>query len=285
MLSIVLLAGLTVGQTTEQCRDGFCPLPKTSAVAPVESDCAKYQWTKTSEDQYILSRDGVTVGQWYVPDHSYYAWKDGKNHGPVKPPIDQPTGRADAAQARQFAHWQMNGINADKMLNDKEVICLGGKVIHSSMIREAFDGTLTDDSSKGYLVIVAKDEKARQAIQDEFYKLPADFTSRYNVWAAPPTHFSMQDRFNGKPRFFTEGDPTIILQQADGTVLFRRPQANQIYKPGDFQDMLKSDPNYKPVLDPGAPPAPVSLSFDAKNTVLLVAAGVVLILILRRQGK
>jgi hypothetical protein len=138
-------------------------------------------------------------------------------------------------------------------MHDAEQITFGGKVIAKAQMSDAFEGKMTDDSNKGYVVIIAKDSANRAKVLKDYQTLPAEFRDRYHLWMADPAHFTMQDRYNGKPRFYTDGDPTILLQNNKGEVLFRRPAAGQVYQQADMRDLLKADPNYNPALDPGAP--------------------------------
>lgn len=266
----------------QDCPDGQCPWVKKPAKAPAADVFSDYQfsWVQTTSDQYLLQRNGVTIGQWYVPNSTYYPW-NGKILPAAKPPIDPPAGQKKVTEEMKL--WCENGIDRDHNYNG-ERLNFAGKQIHPGRLSEAFNGQLQDDSDKGYLVVITKDSAQRDSVLADWKKLPEDFTSRFLVWSAPPEHFSMQDRFAKKPRFFTEGDPTVVLQAHDGTVLFRRPQAGQVYKTADMQDILKSDPNYQPKLDPGGPsPASVfSLSTQAATSLTLAGAGI-LAFILRRK--
>lgn len=245
----------------QNCPDGFCPIPSKVLQLPTSKimqtatagDTPRYTWEKgTTEDQFILRQDGKIVGQYWVPDGSYYPWDGRQNLRASKPPIDPPSGRANFADAKAMAEWQVSGVQANKLL-DEEVVTFGGKVIGKHKMSDAFAGKLTDDSSKGYLLIVAKDEVKRNKVFQDYLKLPEDFRARYHLWMADPQHFTMQDRYNGKPRFVTEGDPAVILQNHKGEVLFRCPREGHVYQQGDMQELLKSDPAYNPTLDPGVP--------------------------------
>ena len=243
LIALLALAAPSYGQ----CVNGSClPAKEVARVAAQADD--KYEWIKQNEDQYILHRNGIVYGQWYVPDGQFYIKDQGRYIGPYKPPIDPPGRSTFSDEAR---HWSQNGISSNYLGRDR--LAYGGKVIHPNQLHAAFDGKLEDDSAKGNFVIIAKDQTVRDRVFADWQKLPTEFTTRYNVWMAPPDHFSMQDRFANKPRFYSEGDPTIVLQDKEGVVLFRRPQANQHYASSDMQDLLKADPNYNPKLDPGGP--------------------------------
>ncbi len=241
-------------------------------------DSGKYIWSFFTETQSILTKDGKVVGQWYYPEGVYYPWDGAKNLPATKPPIDPP--KHGAPSSESVEDWQKNGIERP----DRDQTNFSGRVIDPSRMAEAFSGTLTDDSDKGYFVIIAKDKAVRCKVLEDWKKLPTNFTSRYNVWLAAPDHFSMMDRYSGKPRFFTEGDPTIELMQRDGTVLFRRPQSEQKYNSADMQDLLKSDPDYKPELDPGAPEAESHIHIPVKTAVALLLAGAGVLLVLKRKS-
>lgn len=219
-------------------------------VVTAESAQGKYEWSRFTDTQAILTKDGEVIGQWYFPDGQYYPWDGKKNLATCKPPIDPPgRGIRPGAKNNEFEKWQTAGVHGRQ---DRDRTSYSGRQISHDKIQDAFNGKLEDDSAKGYFVIIAKNQTDRERVLADWHKLPSDFTSRFNVWMAPPDHFSMWDRFNNKPRFFTEGDPTVELMAADGTVLFRRPQGG-VYHSTDMQDLLKSDPSYNPKLDPGAP--------------------------------
>jgi hypothetical protein len=241
-------------------------------------DNGKYVWSFFTETQSVLTKDGKVVGQWYYPEGAYYPWDGEKNLPVTKPPVDPPKHGSPSSETME--DWQKNGIERQ----DRDQTNFSGRVIDSNRIAEAFNGTLTDDSDKGYFIIIAKDKARRDKVLADWHKLPTNFTSRYNVWLAAPDSFSMMDRFSGKPRFFVEGDPTIELMQRDGTVLFRRPQCEQKYTPGDMQDLLKSDPDYKPELDPGAPEVESHIHISTKmaTSLLVLAVGVLLFLFRRK---
>ena len=239
----------------------------------------KYVWNFFSETQSVLTRDGKIVGQWFYPDGKYYPWDGVKNGAAEKPPIDPPAHGSKVGN--ELEGWQSNGVISRP---DRDHTSYSGKAIHPSRIAEAFAGTLEDDSGKGYFLIISKDRVKREKVLADWNKLPVSFTSRYHVWMAPSDHFEMKDRWTGQPRFFTEGDPTIELMQRDGTVLFRRPQSEQRYNATDMQELLKSDPDYDPTLDPGAPDvlSSITLSIKAIVTLLLASAGALLIFIRRK---
>lgn len=272
MNGLILCVAMICGQPVEDCRDGICfpePAPQIQK--------KQYEWYRYSDIQQLLYKDGKIVGQWYIPEHAYYPWDGTKNLASCKPPIDPP-GR----EIGQLEAWQKNGISAR---HDREQLSYGGKVIQPHRLHEAFEGKLEDDSGKGHLIIVARDQKVRDKVFVDWQKLPTEFTARYSVWMAPPDHFSMQDRFKGKPRFFTEGDPTIILEDKDGVVLFRRPRAEQRYASSDMQDLLKSDPDYNPELDPGLPTKAQSLLsalLTTKGYIVISCVVLTLILVLVR---
>jgi len=245
--------------------DGAAPAP------------SKYSWAFFTETQSVLLKDGQVIGQWYYPTGTYYPWNGVENQAAEKPPIGPPV--HGATPPGGIEDWRKNGINRP----DRDQTSLSGRPINPSRMAEAFSGLLTDDSDKGYFVIIAKTQKQRQLVLADWKKLPTSFTSRYNVWMAAPDHFSMMDHFSGKPRFFVEGDPTIELMQRDGTVLFRRPQCEQKYRAADMQELLKSDPDYKPELDPGAPADTSTIpSFGATTSLVVVGAGVLLLLFRRK---
>lgn len=259
LIPVVLALTLASLGLAQDCPNGLCPFPtKTVKVTtPQVSENARYQWEKNANpDMYLLRRDGKIIGQYYIPDMAYYPW-DGKgstqaNNGPAtKPPIDPPTGRAFVADAQPMAEWQIAGVRLSPKQN--EVITFGGKVIQPHMMEDAFAGKLDDDSTKGYMIIIAKDEAKRNKVLADYMKLPESFRSRYHLWMADPNHFTMQDRYNGKPRFPVDGDPSVVLQNSTGEVLFRRPRNGAVYQQGDMQDLLKSDPNYVKDNDPGVP--------------------------------
>ena len=258
----------------QDCANGQCSAP---AKVSAPSQNANYAWSAGVAGQHLLRRDGVTVGQWF--EGQYYPWDGSKTLPACKPPIDPPEKNGLSKEQRQ---WCNNGISGLKLASDQ--LSFSGRVIKPGRLHEAFNGQLQDDSEKGYLVIIAKDSATREKVFADWKNLPADFTDRYLVWQAPPDHFSMQDRFAGKGRFFTEGDPTVVLQAHDGTVLFRRPQAGQSYKASDMQDLLKSDPSYNPHLDPGGPQSTPAFPMSVQTTTSLVLAGAgVLALILGRK--
>lgn len=266
MYALVLAASSMMGQVMieQNCPGGVCPVqsqvfiqpstiirPSKILQATPDTD-SRYVWIEgSSKDQYLLKRDGKVIGQYWVPDHNYHPWDGKKVLAACKPPIDPPSG-ANGFTAATIADWQISGVHADK-LGSEEVVTFGGTVIGKHKMEDAFNGKLTDDSSKGYFLIVAKDDGKRNKVLGDWMKLPEDFRARYHLWMADPNHFTMQDRYNGKPRFFTEGDPSVILQNSSGEVLFRRPQAGQVYQQADMQELLKSDPAYNPNLDPGSP--------------------------------
>ena len=251
-LIVVSMIGqvLVDGQTCPTCPGGVC-LPQTKAVAqqtPLankDNPCPTYQWVKWMDGRLLLKRDGVIIGQYYVADQLYYPWDGVKNLPATKPPTNP-------MEETAVADWQVNGVGVHN-ISGGEVLTYGGRVIAKKQMAAAFEGKLTDDSDKGYMIILAKDEAKRGNVLADYQKLPEEFRNRYHLWMADPSHFTMQDRYNGKPRFFTEGDPSVILENSKGEVLFRRPQAGQVYRQGDMQDLMKSDPNYNPALDPGAP--------------------------------
>ncbi len=282
--ALCFLTGNARGQGTPDCPDGKCWV-KPAAGQPLATVVAddtdhKFAWVQRSSDQYLLTRDGVTIGQWYVPHATYYPL-NGATFTASKPPIDPPDRPRLSAEAKLLIH---NGIDRENFYRG-ERLSFSGKPIHPGRLSEAFGGQLADDSDKGYLVIISSDPSKANKVFEDWKTLPNEFTSRFLVWRAPAGHFSMQDRFIGKPRFFTEGDPTVVLQKKDGTVLFRRPQAGQVYKTTDMQDILKSDPSYQPKLDPGGP-TPVSsfsLSPQATTALSLAGAGILAFFLRRKQ--
>ncbi len=294
--ALCFLTGKARGQGVKpDCPDGMClksgPLvsgkdskkatvPAALTPGAYSNDDGKYEWVQRSSDQFILSRNGVTIGQWYVPNHTYYPWNGKEILPAVKPPIDPP---GTMRQTIEQKHLLDTGVSRAE--HDREQLTFSGKAISPGRLSEAFNGQLQDDSDKGYLVIICKDAAKSEAVFQDWKKLPDDFTSRFLVWRAPPDHFSMQDRFANKPRFFTEGDPTVVLQSHDGTVLFRRPQAGQVYKASDMQDVLKSDDSYKPALDPGGhtPVSSFSLSPQAATSLMLAGIGGVVFLYRRKK--
>ena len=278
----LFLFGIAAIAKGQDCPDGQCPWVKKPAKAPtadVFSD-DQFSWVRVTSDQFLLQRNGVTIGQWYVPNQAYYPWDGRKIETATKPPIDPP-GRG--AMSSEMKALIQNGIDRNPTYTG-ERLNFSGKQIHPGRLSEAFSGQLQDDSDKGYLVIISKDQKQADKVFADWKTLPDEFTSRFLVWRAPADHFSMQDRFAKQPRFFTEGDPTVVLQTHDGTVLFRRPQAGQVYKTADMKDILKSDPSYQPKLDPGGPSpvASFSLSTQAATSLTLAGAGL-LAFILRRK--
>lgn len=273
-IAVMALSSLAYGEDRIECKDGVCRIVKSQELV---SEAPKFQWIPSSADQVLLLKDGRTVGQWYVPDNCYYPWDGSKIGSACKPPIDPPK---DGQVVAQVLDWQKKGV---AVRPDREQISRGGKVYPTHKLHEVFAGAeLDDDSGKGHFIIVAKSPEQRQKVFEDWQKLPDDFRVRYNVWMTPPEHFSMIDRFSNKPRFYTEGDPSVILQGQDGTVLFRRPQAQQVYKTADMQDLLKSDPNYNPKLDPGAPEAP-AVVLTTQSKIALAVAGAGLLLVLRRK--
>lgn len=261
---ILILLGQPVQPIQAQdCPNGMCK-PSTS-LKVYDNTNARYEWSVGVAGQHLLRCDGVVVGQWY--EGAYYPWDGGKVLAAAKPPIDPPGGELTKEQKL----WCKSGTSTS--FDGIERLNFSGKGIHPGRIREAFNGQLQDDSEKGYLVILAKDAATRDSVFQDWKALPTDFTDRYLVWQAQLDHFSVQDRKTGKPRFYTEGDPTVVLQKHDGTVLFRRPRAGQHYKASDMQDLLKSDPNYNPKLDPGGPASP-SFSLSTRTTTTLALAGV-----------
>ena len=247
---------------------------------------AKYAWQENAadKDMVLLRRDGKIIGHWYRPNQMYYPFAGGKNLAATKPPIDPPGRGAQATET--LAPWQTSGVDLSRVNGKLEVVTYGGKTIPAEQLSAAIAGTLDDDSAKGYFTVLCADQRQRAAILAEWAKLPADFRSRYNVWASAPDHFSMMDRFAGKPRFHMDSSAwTIVLQapglENKGEVLFRRPRsAEAVFDPQDIKDLLKADPGYKPALDPGSQPptgTPVPL------VVWLGAAGVVLFALSRSK--
>ena len=274
---LLMAAAAAFGQ---DCPDGMCPwVKKPMKVAPSigSGHDDSFSWVKNTSDQWLLKRNGVTIGQWYVPNNTYYPW-NGKILPATKPPIDPPSALKMTEEMKLLIH---NGI--DRPDHNGERLNFSGKLIYPGKLAQAFSGQLQDDSDKGYLVIISKDQAITDSVFTDWKTLPDDFTSRFLVWRAPPDHFSMQDRFSKKPRFFTEGDPTVVLQSRDGTVLFRRPQAGQVYKTADMKDILKSDPTYQPALDPGGQPPAVSFSLSTQSTTSLALVGAGLLAIFLRR--
>ncbi len=267
----ILLAMATCLLVAAGCAPSSRAAAQTPLVSPSgETDMNKYEWSYYTADQALLSKNGVVIGQWYYPDSSYYPWNGTDNQSQTKPPIDPP-GRGTPTQAG-IENWQKFGI---PQTAPREQVSIGGKVVKPNQLKAAFEGKLEDDSAKGYFVIIAKDKGVRDKVLADWQTLPSDFTSRYNVWSEPPDQFSMQDRFSGKPRFCIEGDPTVQLMQKDGTVLFRRPQCEQSYKSSDMADLLKSDPDYNPKLDPGAVESTIELFDISLKTFLAALASLV----------
>lgn len=234
-----------------------CALCAFCSFAKADDGQSKYEWKSVNDEQHVLYQDGHAIGQWYWPEGKYYPWDGEKNGEATHPPIDKPTNGVQSLLSDAIKRWCLNGVHPAKMKSE-EHLSFGGKKITSAQVQDAFDGKLTDDSSKGWFVPIAKSDEMRDLLIAEWNKLPADFRARYLVWDVPADHFSLQDRFSGKPRFHTDADPSIILQDAKGTVLFRRPQGKAKYVAADFQDLLKADPDYKPELDPGKPNASLS---------------------------
>lgn len=256
LIMLSMIGQLYVEPNCPNCINGVCVMP-TYAVqvkAPIkkENPHPTYAWKQWMDGRYLLQREGVIIGQYHAGDQLYYPFDGVKNLPAVKPPIDPPNGRDAFAENNLYAEWQVNGVGA-RNFSDSEVLTFGGKVIPKTKMSAAFEGKLTDDSDKGYMIIIAKDESKRNKVLQDYQKLPEEFRARYHLWMADPSHFLMQDRYNGKPRFVAEGDPTVVLQNNKGEVMFRRPQAGQVYQQRDMQDLLKSDPSYNPALDPGAP--------------------------------
>lgn len=270
-IAICLAAGFLVGTVAfsqeMECSNGVCRI-------------VKYEWRKLNEDQLILYRGDKVVGQWYYPNDAYYPWDGSKVGDKCEVPSGAP--KKEPRVSEDMAGWCQNGVCSSKLNSLPDpVLSHSGKQIHHSKVVEAFSDA-DEGQSKGYVVIITKDDSKRNDLLSAWNSLPPKFTSRYNIWAAPPNHFSLKDRFSGKPRFFTDGDPTVILQNSGGEVLFRRPQKGQIYKDVNFQDLLKSDPEYKPELDPGAPDKQ-PVSFGATAATSLTVGGLALLLMLRRK--
>ncbi len=229
-----------------------------SVIGQTAATPPKFEWKRANDTQHFLYRDNVLVGGWDHDAHHYMPW-DGKRWGEeCKPPLDAPSnlvGKTDDLPA-----WRLFGVDRTKLCPPhEECFTVNGYPADPKKFYALADGTLADDSSKGWFVVIARDAEKRAKLLADFATLPKDFTDRYHVWAAPPDHFSMQDRFNAKPRYYAAGDPTFVLQDKDGVVLYRFPHvAEQVYRgPEDLQGLLKADPNYKPDLDPGPkPPAP-----------------------------
>lgn len=228
---------------------------------------SQYEWKQENCDQHILYQDGHAIGQWYWPDGKYYPWDGKENGAATHPPVDRPTRGPQSLLSDAIKKWCLNGVKQDK-IKAGAYCSVGGRPIACDQIKDAFDGKLTDDSDKGWFTPIAKDDKVRASLIAEWNKLPADFRARYLVWDVPADNFSLQDRFTNKPRFVTEGDPSIILQDSKGVVLFRRPQGKAKYVAADFQDLLKADPDYKPELDPGKPtPTGIDLTALTKQVI------------------
>ncbi len=242
----------------------------------------KFEWRDGTATQTWLFRDGVCIGEWYHQDGMYYPW-DGTASGKAgKPPIDPPR-RGAAAQVLQA--WQLSGVDQSKIAESREVVTYGGLPIDPSKLSQAFEGTLTDDSGKGYFVVIAKDQVKREAILAEWEKLPKDFRDRYKIWSTTPDATSMQDRFNGKPRFHMDNPNwTIVLETAKGKVLFRRPwSAEQAFQANDVKELLKNDPDYKPALDPGRPVDQSAASSSVPPIVWIIGGAAILLVLGNRK--
>lgn len=154
-------------------------------------------------------------------------------------------------------------------------------------IGDVGDDKLTDDSTKGYFVVISKDAAKREAVLKDWEKLPQHFRDKYKVWsseAASPDHYLMQDRATGKPRFHVDGDPTVVLQDHAGKVMFRHPlRAEQVYEGAKTLDfLLRTDPSYKPDKDPGVPSGVPGIPNLPPLVWLGGAAGAVILI--RRAG-
>lgn len=317
MRLLALLSLLIVGiaslfaRPSSRCGSGGCvlitPLSAQRQAAPpmtnemrggsfVQAASPGYRWERVNEQQTILRKDGKIIGQWYHPNNAYYPWDGVMTGAKEKPPIDAPGSCSQCPAncscgckagvpckcSQELKPWQLHGVSVDKLAH-REKVTYNGRELNAEELAQAFADSLTDDSGKGHFIVWARDQATRDKVLADWNALPSDFKDRYQVCAVPPDHFWMQDRFDNKPRFFTEGDPSVILTDPKGVVLFRRPQAGQVYQsPIDMQDLLKSDPSYNPKLDPGGPKLKIP-SLAKIPPIVWVGGGLLALLIFARK--
>jgi hypothetical protein len=248
---------------------GGCFLPAQGPVGPAqpaEQIGSPLRWVRNPDatQQAALYRGMQQIGAWDADSQKYRMlidfdrniWGPEMDTAPIPPPADlvrAPRGPIE----KKLEPWQVTGVNVGEMCRHERYSINGTNVSYAEMKQSVEDG-LIDDSPKLFLSVWSKDAAKRAAVVEDLKKNPDLWQwvqTRCHLWAgeaATPDHFLTKDR-EGKPLYCFDGDPCVMLQDANGVELWH--DAGYKDGPPSLEKMRKQDPQYRPDNSPG-PRAP-----------------------------
>jgi hypothetical protein len=257
------------------CANGRCPTPPAAAAKAVGCGCDKcgcaggpagcpqpackldLRYREDEGRRYChLYVEGKHVAKIDEKEFEFVA-DDGRRW-------DFTPAKAEAIPTERQPAGQLppDGISREKFSTDgKEHFTLHGREVDARTAYEAFGdaSTLTDDSARPWLTVIGSDADRKQVLAD-LATNPAlsSISSTLRVKAYAPDHRDVA-------AFAAKGHPTVVLQAANGRVLWRQDEykdPNQLAT--DAGAMLAA---YDPTKDPGPgkpypwvvvpPPAPM----------------------------
>lgn len=205
-----------------------------------------YQWRQLPDDAGVLAllQDGRQVGVYYVLEDVYRArLANGAWSPPMTScvlPIKPPKRNFGVAENHLHlgSHYSLNGRTVERNVIEQVLQESGVKP------RQVEDQKIPDDSRKQRLTVIgprAQTEPVLRDFQSSEHLRP--FKDKFLVTAYEPSHWSIQ-----RQGFRTTGQPTIYVQDVDGTVLHRQDD----YEGGAealARALRQIDPEYRPEKD------------------------------------
>lgn len=228
---------------------------------------ATYKWHDAQGGCELHLRHGTRlVGTYVKADKLYYSWSERGGNWAMhasEPPVNlppgfwlaNPTGKVgDLAEPKktETAVGSLPTGVISKQLHDAPRYSFKGVKIAPTKGHELVEGkrdpgTLTDDSAKDRLTVIAADPQKRARFIEQFKTdvAYADFRGNVLPWEAAPTGDWSVDPS------FVKRDGEVYLEKADGTVIARAEVPDVTDAQRVVGDLRKANPDYNPARDPG----------------------------------
>jgi hypothetical protein len=214
---------------------GGCAPPSVAMPAmPITPQIAPDRWfTDLTSDlnPCIFLASATHPGRWSYAERKWYPWINGAYAAPVDiapiPVPEQQTSNAPVADSLPTGvDWSQVGSGR---YTKNGVQCSRDDVVG------AIESSVTDESRKRHITVIAKDTATRDAALNKIGKPSWAVVKAYDA-----TDWAVASEYG----FVTGGNPTVYIEEPDGTVLHRQDDLN-----GLELAVRRADPKYDPAAD------------------------------------
>lgn len=226
---------------------GNCPPVGGSALRapmsklPAETPARRYVWKDSGDgDRYRLYDHNLEAAT-YRFSTDEFRWANGKLDTPPWGARSKPEAKVEVPNY---------GLITSELRTSGEHYEVNGQQVTRQQAQAAIGGPIPDDTGRKRISVIGGTEAERKRVTDDLASNPA-----LSAWKDQTIVQSFAaDAWQVRPGFVTTGHPSIYFQDAAGKVLMR---ADNYEGPEQLAGALRrSDPLYRPDLDPNGKPKP-----------------------------